>query len=549
MSMFHKVGNTIFNSNRLNKIHNYNKLKNRTLTHCKSEISVKSNINFFKPGSNFSNFKGLEKNKIKPFTKTINNQSLEINFTKTLNNNKSNRNTKTKFLDLKTNTHFFPFKTKDYINEANKIILYRYENKNIDLLSKNNNKMKYLSDTREISRNNQVIKAIKKNMMKIKLNCNGYQKSLIKSQSEIKNDIKKFREFIDYKNSKSKKENDLLLKIRVKHEEVLEKYEKEMQKYKKLNEELERKIKIIYMLKNYGSFIYKILGKTFWLEDLPDINQKNKNYDLISDLIIEKYKLLNSREQLNNEEYYFDDGILIIKFKDLEQKVLKSIDSNGLRIWEIKDKIHKEEFINKITTRIQKLTSKNDEMINSKNNLKKNLKKSQSIKFDNDTFDTFLDYIIQLGKETEKCNIDGSIYFPDLIEKERLNTSKENDFRFYTKKTLYNLKKKETLINKFIEYIDNIKNSEDRNIFLEIEQRRKNINKKEKLKLLKQKQELLHFEKNKKALERNTKFVVISKKVPQIYKFTKITKTKISALRKENKVKDDMELLYYDENI
>ena len=377
MSMFHKVGNTIFNSNRLNKIHNYNKLKNRTLTHCKSEISVKSNINFFKPGSNFSNFKGLEKNKIKPFTKTINNQSLEINFTKTLYNNKSNRNTKTKFLDLKTNTHFFPFKTKDYINEANKIILYRYENKNIDLLSKNNNKMKYLSDTREISRNNQVIKAIKKNMMKIKLNCNGYQKSLIKSQSEIKNDIKKFREFIDYKNSKSKKENDLLLKIRVKHEEVLEKYEKEMQKYKKLNEELERKIKIIYMLKNYGSFIYKILGKTFWLEDLPDINQKNKNYDLISDLIIEKYKLLNSREQLNNEEYYFDDGILIIKFKDLEQKVLNSIDSNGLRIWEIKDKIYKEEFINKITTRIQKLTSKNDEMINSKNNLKKNLKKSQ----------------------------------------------------------------------------------------------------------------------------------------------------------------------------
>ena len=549
MSMFHKVGNTIFNSNRLNKIHNHNKLKNRTLTHCKSEISVKSNINFFKPGSNFSNFKGLEKNKIKPFTKTINNQSLEINFTKTLYNNKSNRNTKTKFLDLKTNTNFFPFKTKDYINEANKIILYRYENKNIDLLSKNNNKMKYLSDTREISRNNQVIKAIKKNMMKIKLNCNGYQKSLIKSQSEIKNDIKKFREFIDYKNSKSKKENDLLLKIRVKHEEVLEKYEKEMQKYKKLNEELERKIKIIYMLKNYGSFIYKILGKTFWLEDLPDINQKNKNYDLISDLIIEKYKLLNSREQLNNEEYYFDDGILIIKFKDLEQKVLNSIDSNGLRILEIKDKIYKEEFINKITTRIQKLTSKNDEMINSKNNLKKNLKKSQSIKFDNDTFDTFLDYIIQLGKETEKCNIDGSIYFPDLIEKERLNTSKENDFRFYTKKTLYNLKKKETLINKFIEYIDNIKNSEDRNIFLEIEQRRKNINKKEKLKLLKQKQELLHFEKNKKALERNTKFVVISKKVPQIYKFTKITKTKISALRKENKVKDDMELLYYDENI
>ena len=55
----------------------------------------------------------------------------------------------------------------------------------------------------------------------------------------------------------------------------------------------------------------------------------------------------------------------------------------------------------------------------------------------------------------------------------------------------------------------------------------------------------MNYEKNKKALERNTKFVIIGKKVPQIYKFTK---TKISTLIKENKVKDDMELLYYDEN-
>lgn len=546
MSMFYKLGTTIFNSNRGNKMHNYNKIKTRTLTHCKSEISVKSNINFFKPGSNFLKYKDLEKNKIKPLTKTINKKSLEINFTKTLNDNKRDRNTKTKFLDLKTNTNFFPYKTKDYINEANKIILYRYENKNIDLLSKNTNKLKYMSDTREISRNNQVIKAIKKNMMNIKINCNNYQKSLIKSQSEMKNDIKLFREYIDKKNSKSKRENDILLKIRYKHEEIMEKYEKEMQKYKKLNEELERKIKIIYMLKNYGSFIYKILGKNFWLEDLPDLNQKTKNYDLISDLIIEKYNLLNSREQSNNEEFYFDDGVLIIKFKDLEQKVLHSIDSNGLRIWEIKDKIYKEEILNKMTKKIPKLKSKNEEMINSIVNLEKNLEKSKSIKFDNDTFDTFLNYIIQLGKETEKCTIDGSIYFSDLIEKELIYTTKDNDFGFYTKKALYNLKKKETLINKFIEYFEDIKNSEDREIFLEIEQLRKNLNKKEKLKLLRKNQELLNLEKNKKALERNTKFVVIGKKVPQIFQFTK---TKISLLRKENKVKDDMELLYYDENI
>ena len=101
------------------------------------------------------------------------------------------------------------------------------------------------------------------------------------------------------------------------------------------------------------------------------------------------------------------------------------------------------------------------------------------------------------------------------------------------------------MINRFIEYFDYIRKSEDREIFLEIEQERKKISKKEKLKLLKQNQELINLEKIHKALERNTKFVIIGKKVPQIYKFNK---TKIATLKKENKEKDDMELLFYDEN-
>ena len=132
-----------------------------------------------------------------------------------------------------------------------------------------------------------------------------------------------------------------------------------------------------------------------------------------------------------------------------------------------------------------------------------------------------------------------------MNEKEEINNIKENDIKYYTYKVLDNLKRKETLINKFIEYFDYVRKSEDKEIFLGIEQERKKITKKEKLKVLKQHQALLHYEKNKKALERNTKLVIIGKKVPQIFKFTK---TKISTIIKENKVKDDMELLYYDEN-
>ena len=40
-----------------------------------------------------------------------------------------------------------------------------------------------------------------------------------------------------------------------------------------------------------------------------------------------------------------------------------------------------------------------------------------------------------------------------------------------------NLKKKERLINRFIEYIENVENSEDKKNIAEIEQERKNENK------------------------------------------------------------------------
>ena len=98
-----------------------------------------------------------------------------------------------------------------------------------------------MEDTREISRNNQIINEIKNKIEKIKSNFTSYKTALIKSQNEMNTDLKKFLEFRDIKNSKSKKENDLLLKIRNHHEEIMEKFEKENQKCKKLSEELEKK--------------------------------------------------------------------------------------------------------------------------------------------------------------------------------------------------------------------------------------------------------------------------------------------------------------------
>ena len=552
--MFLKVGNTILNSNKRNK----SNIRTISLIHNKSEISPKTNSNFFKSTSKLMNYKNLNyKNNstmnIQNPKHAINNELKDNNFLKDNKNFTTNTryykkemNNYNKFKDLRNNVEFFSFNRNDYIKEANKIMSQRLIDKNADLIGKRSqDKINIISNTREIGRNNFVIDAIKKNINNIKLIEKNYKNSLVKSEKELKTDFTDFHKFLDSKYDKIKEENATLLNLRDKHEQALEKYDRELQRYKKLSEDLEKKVKIICLLKTYGAFIYKILGIKFWLNGIPEINQKTKNFEEISDLVIAKYKLLNEKEQANKEEDYFDDKFLIIKFKELEQRVIQSINSTGFQIRDLKEKQYKEETLKRMNSTITKLNIKKKDVTQRKNRLTKNIDKAESIKFDEESTNKYLEYIIELGKETEKFGLNISNFFPDIINNDYQKKMKEYDFQYYTIKTLNNLKKKETLINKFIEYIDKVKSSEDREIIMEIEQDMKNKNKKEKLKQLKLKQQQLHDEKNKKALERNTRFVVIGRKIPKIYKFNKIKK---SMKNLENKVKDDMELLFYDQD-
>ena len=552
--MFLKVGNTILNSNKRNK----SNIRTISLIHNKSEISPKTNSNFFKSTSKLMNYKNLNyKNNstmnIQNPKHAINNELKDNNFLKDNKNFTTNTryykkemNNYNKFKDLRNNVEFFSFNRNDYIKEANKIMSQRLIDKNADLIGKRSqDKINIISNTREIGRNNFVIDAIKKNINNIKLIEKNYKNSLVKSEKELKTDFTDFHKFLDSKYDKIKEENATLLNLRDKHEQALEKYDRELQRYKKLSEDLEKKVKIICLLKTYGAFIYKILGIKFWLNGIPEINQKTKNFEEISDLVIAKYKLLNEKEQANKEEDYFDDKFLIIKFKELEQRLIQSINSTGFQIRDLKEKQYKEETLKRMNSTITKLNIKKKDVTQRKNRLTKNIDKAESIKFDEESTNKYLEYIIELGKETEKFDLNISNFFPDIINNDYQKKMKEYDFQYYTIKTLNNLKKKETLINKFIEYIDNVKSSEDREIIMEIEQDMKNKNKKEKLKQLKLKQQQLHDEKNRKALERNTRFVVIGRKIPKIYKFNKIKK---SMTNLENKVKDDMELLFYDQD-
>lgn len=536
MSNFIKIGNTILKNVKKNK-NDFNSRSNSVFnqTFKPNNLKKSSSVPYF--SKNNTKYNNNEKQNYLP---KIKNSTTNLNFY-----NKNQNNYK-KFNDLRNTVQFHSFNKKDYIFEANKIIKTRRENKNTDLLGlKNKTKDSIISDTKEICLNNFVIDAIKTNINNMSLKEKDHKQSLICSEKEFETDYKTFLNFLEKRKNKLRLENDTLLKCKEIHEEAKERYYKELAKYKKLNEELEKKIKIISMLKNYGNFVYKLLGMKFWMEGIPDIDQKNKNYEEISDLILEKFDLLSNKDDVFNEQKEnFDDTFMIIKFNDFEEKVIQRIKYKEEYFKDLNKDMNYDEYLNIIKNNVNNLKMREKKLISEKNKLIKSIDSSKNINQKDENIEKYIQYIIELGKETEKFDINELDYFEDNTPKEYEKMVKEYDFNYYTIKTLNNLKKKERVINKFIEYIENVENSEDKNIIGDIEQERKNENKREKLKNLKLKQQQIHEERNKKAMERNGKFVVIGRVVPKIYQFNKSKNLKTN---KTNKNQNDMDLLFFNE--
>ena len=545
MSTFVKIGNSILNTKRKNN--------NMNITRSKSVFSETFKPNYLKKSSSESSF---PKYNIKSNNNINNSNSNENRFLPNIKNNSttnfnfynnSKQNNYKKFSDLRNKIEFYSFNANDYILEANKILQKRTENKNTDLLGlKNKTKSSIISDTKEICLNNFVIEAIKNDINNMNIKEKDYKKSLVNSENEFETDYKTFLSHLENRKNKLKKENSNLLKFKEIHEEAKERYYKELVKYKKLNEELEKKIKIISMLKNYGNFVYKFLGMKFWMDDIPDMDPKTKNFEEISDLILKKYDILEDKSDIFSEQKdNFDDTFMIIKFNDYEEKVIQGIKYKQSFYKELDKELNYEENLKKFKDNLKVLKIKENKLIQEKNKLIKNIDDSKNLKQKDENVEKFLEYIIELGKETEKFDVNENNYFEDSAPNEYEKMVKEYNFSYYTVKTLNNLKKKERLINRFIEYIESVENSEDKKIIVEIEQERKNENKRQKLKNLKLKQQQIHENRNKKALERNAKFVVIGRAVPKIYQFNKSKNLRLS---KDNQNQNDMDLLFFHED-
>ena len=442
-----------------------------------------------------------------------------MNANRTYQKSSSIRSARTQKSFMTTDSHFTrdtfndQFKGRDqkaFINEANKIMRERMKNKGSTINSKSRLKSVVMNDTKEICLKNYLIGLLKEKRTDINEKERNITKALRDSENKLDSDYKNFLDFVEGTKKKQKKEEEELQRLKSLHEQKEIIYKKEITDYKKLIEDLERTVKLICLLKSYGSFVHKVLKIKFDFDNVPDIDARERNFEEVSNKILNHYDYLKNSETINLLD---DENFMFIKFNELEEKVVKVLQKK-----EIIDKeknyetnSYKEEIL-ELKRRVKDCEIEAKQNQNEKDQIINSINKLKPQK-DNEV-NQYLDYILEMGNMTGDLNnkTKGKKNIIDLLN--------------FTKDTLSVLQQKETLINDYIIEIENIEENGDKKLINDIITDRKKFNKREKQMQLKIKQEQNENNKRLKAIERAQRVIIKGRKVPQEYPIIKGKKTK-----------------------
>jgi hypothetical protein len=236
-----------------------------------------------------------------------------------------------------------------------------------------------------------------------------------------------------------------------------------------------------------------------------------------------------------DNELLDDETLLIMKFTEYEDKVIKVLSNQEVIDKEIRYlKSSYDEEIEELKKRVKDCEEEEYRILIEKKNLINSINKLKP--HEDSEVERFMKYIVELGLETG--NLSSKI------------KNKKNilDYLNFTKDTLNILEEKESLINNYINEIEEIERTGDKKLIHDIEMDRKKHNKREKQLIIKQKQDQIENLKRQKAVERAQRVVIKGRKVPKDYPILKEKKKKKKEGSKNND--NDYEMLYYssDEN-
>ena len=308
--------------------------------------------------------------------------------------------------------------------------------------------------------------------------------------------------------------------------------------------------KLLFNIENkrfYGIFIEKLLNQKnskFKFEIIPKFkqiikynniieNDENNNkitIEKLSENIIKNYSFLledNNIELKKEKNLLKEENLYEIKYNEIENNIINNLIKNDFNKNILLEKNENIKEIEELNKRLKIIENEYNNIQYEFNKEKKNYENLCSIKIDNDFFNKFINYLIELGIE---------------LDKNKFNIFKTMSLNEILKNINFSLEKKEILLNKLIFEIKKYQKI-DNNLILEISNKIKIENKNNKQKESKKLLESLDKIKKLKTNERQEKIVIKSRKTEA--PFQKPKKIKNIIKKENNKLIESEEFINY----
>ena len=363
-----------------------------------------------------------------------------------------------------------------------------------------------LQKSREICLDNYMITQLRQKRTEISKKEFFVEKALKRSEKQYEKDYRAFIDFVGDIKKKEKKEEEILNKLKNKRDQTETRLNEELAIHKKLMEKCDLMVKSIVLLKTYGSFVHKVFHTDFIYDTLSNNKLNYKNDIYIKDKIISVYEksksLPESYEEEINSILKYDES-LMQQYSQYEEKLVKMLEDKNYINKEITNiKLQGKNKLDDLTKKLNESKKEYNRLSFEKKSILSEMKEYQINTISE--MDELANYIVELGVLTG---------LPSPRQNPLENVT---DFLSYCKDTINTLAEKEKMVNNYIEEIDEIINSgnkEDKHIIERLLFERKKLIKKEKQQKLKA--EHYNYEKKKKlkAIERAKRIVIKGRKI------------------------------------
>ena len=255
----------------------------------------------------------------------------------------------------------FDEKHLDAVFEADKLINdYNIHVKTSVCSDNNTNLFNFINKNKEISMNNVFINLLKNEKEKMKKKLNIREKNIENDLKMLEASENKFNEFKNIQKTANRTLENSLLALRLPTIRLLELRRNLMSNLKMLEDERLKLLEQIDDLRICAKFICKVFGKNnkLFRDKIIDENNENPNYETITKNAIKRFNCFLTNKPDVLSEVLNEPEIMIQKFKDIENIIIRDLNiENNVRD-EIRD-IQKdgEENITYIEKRYKELES------------------------------------------------------------------------------------------------------------------------------------------------------------------------------------------------